>query len=182
MTKIEYSNQLDPDDIADLVWQGLLEWLNSQEPLNPDIKQFFIERAEDLRVKMQAIYLEIQRKNLTNVAADIDFERELKSHIRQNMPFMTANQLLNAAKVISDVNFEKLKRIEAQSAGFDIFDTVQNLVRSVSEIKVEKDIVKAVNEMPSDKRQMMLTTLMSIVKQLNKSDDITIIGEAANDK
>lgn len=185
MTKLESSTHEEElatsDDVANLVWDKLLEWLNNQDTLDPSVKHYFVERAEDLRTKMQAIYLEMQRKNLTAITEDVHFEGEMRRMLKQNYPYMTANQQMNALKVFADANEKKLKRLEAQLYGFDIFETVQKSVESVSEIKVKKELYNTVKQMSSDKRQKMLNVLTSVVAEL-QSNEPSLLGEAANDR
>jgi len=184
MTYIEDSTihtdeELSQDEVANLVWEKLLEWLNSQDTLDPSIKQYFIERSEDLRIKMQAIYVEMQRKSITAIASDVEFENEMRRMLKQNYPFMTTNQQMNALKTFAESNEKKLKRLEAQLYGFDIFETVQKTIQSVSEFKVQKEVYNSVKQMPSDKRQKMLGILTSIISDVEESENL--LGEASND-
>jgi hypothetical protein len=154
---------ISPEEVDGLVWSKLLEWLNGAGQLNPDIREAFVERLPELRLRMQAIFIEIQRKFLSQVAAEAEFEEHLRRDIRENIPYMTAKEKLEALKTLQATTEDRMKRLEAQLAGFDFFNTVQVSVQSMSDTKVAKSMTTAVTAMPPVRRQQLLAMLNDIV-------------------
>jgi hypothetical protein len=162
----DFIEPISAEEIDGLVWSNLLEWLNSNQALPPDIKELFVERSTELRLRFQALFIEIQRRFLNQVAAEAEFEEHLRRDIRENVPFMSSKEKLEALKTLQDTTENRMKRLEAQLAGFDFFNTVQVSVQAMSDTKVRKDLTASVKAMPTAKRQQLLAMLNDMVKNV----------------
>lgn len=168
--ELSESYVITPEEADEMVWEALLKWLNGQADLPPHIKEIFVERSSELRLRMQAIFVEIQRKFLSQVASDAEFEDHLRRTIREDIPYMSGKEKLEALKVMTDSTEDRLKRLEAQLAGFDFFKTIETGVQSLSEAKITKSMKTIVQGMPSDKRQQLLAMLNTMVKEINETE------------
>jgi hypothetical protein len=178
----DFIEPISAEEIDGLVWSNLLEWLNSNQSLPPDIKELFVERSTELRLRFQALFIEIQRRFLNQVAAEAEFEDYLRRDIRENVPYMNPKEKLEALKTLTDTTENRMKRLEAQLAGFDFFNTVQVSVQSMSDTKVRKDLTASVKAMPTAKRQQLLSMLNDMVKNVEPEPmeiDATIIDTPA---
>ena len=159
----DFIEPLSPEEVDGLVWTKLLEWLNGTTPLSAEIREAFVERIPELRLRMQAIFIEIQRRFLSQVAAESEFEEYLRRNIRADLPFMSSKEKLEALKTLQASTEDRMKRLEAQLAGFDFFNTIQVSVQSMSDTKVAKSMTTAVTAMPPVRRQQLLAMLNEIV-------------------
>ena len=155
-----------------MVWQKLLEWLNGQEPLPGYVRDYFVERSSELRLRMQAVFLEMQRRAVNMLASDIEFEEELRKEIRLNLPYMTARERTEALNTLNKTHEDRLKRLEAQMAGFDFFNTIEVSIQSLSDTKVTRDLANEVKALPSERRQHLMSMLNDIVKGMNKENEV----------
>jgi len=171
---IEYNHE----DIPEIIWEELLGWLNGQDALPVEVKDLFIERSHELRLKFQAVFIEIQRKVLHEVALDVDFQSEIRRSIRRSLPYLDAKEKNDALKTLQTTSEDHLKRLEAQMAGFDFFTTVEGAIQGLSDVTVSKSLKNAVKALPSDRRQKLLETISSIVEDINQ--EIEIIPEGVN--
>jgi hypothetical protein len=162
---------LTPEQAGERVWNELLAWTNGLiTVLPPDVKDLFVERSKELRLRMQAIFLEMQRRFILQAAADIEFEGELRRSIKMNLPYMSNKEKTDALTVLTSTSENRLKRLEAQLAGWDFFNTIEVSIQSLSEAHVPKALKEAVGGMPSEKRQQLLATLTDIVAEANKKE------------
>jgi len=158
---------LTPEQAGERVWNELLAWTDGLIPvLPPDVKDLFVERSKELRLRMQAIFLEMQRRFIMQAASDIEFEGELRRSIKMNLPYMSNKEKTDALNALTSTSENRLKRLEAQLAGWDFFNTIEVSIQSLSEANVPKALKEAVGSMPSEKRQQLLATLTDIVKQV----------------
>lgn len=173
----DFIEPMSPEEVDSLVWSKLLEWLNGSASLPPNVREAFVERIPELRLRMQAIFVEIQRKFLSQVAAEAEFEETLRRDIRENIPYMSSKEKTEALKALQSSTEDRMKRLEAQLAGFDFFNTIQVAVHSMSDTKVSKDVATSVHAMPTARRQALLATLQDIVKNVEEQqviEDATI--------
>ena len=168
------------EDVGDLVWEKLLEWLNGDEEITPQIREFFIDRSTELRLRFQAIFIEVQRRFLNQVAAETEFEDYLRRDIRQNLPYMNAKEKIEALKALTSTTDTRMTRLESQLAGFDFFNTIQVSVQSLTDTKVSKDLAASVKQIPSARRQHLLTMLNEIVKKIE--EPLQVVEEVLPDK
>lgn len=164
------------EEIDNLVWTKLLEWLNGEQDLSPEVRELFVERSVELRLRMQAIFLEIQRRFLAQVAGEAEFEDYLRRDIRDNVPFMSPKEKLEALKTLQASTEDRMKRLEAQLAGLDFFNTVQVSVQSLSDTKVSKNLASSVKAMPTAKRQQLLAMLNDMVKNAEEAPQAEIVN------
>lgn len=150
------------EELGELVWGALLDWMNGGR-ISPEARAQFIERSSELRLRMQAVMMEIQRRFLSQVANESEFEDVLRRSIREDLPYMTAKEKLEALKILQSSTEDRMKRLEAQLAGFDFFNTIQASIQSMSDTKVNKSLATAVTAMPTARRQQLLTMLNDIV-------------------
>lgn len=162
---------LTPEKAGERVWNELLAWTNGLIPfLPPDVKDLFVERSKELRLRMQAIFLEMQRKFILQAASDIEFEGEIRRDIKMGLPYMTYKEKVDALNALVSTSENRLKRLEAQLAGWDFFNTIEVSIQSLSEANVPKALKEAVGSMPSEKRQQLLATVTDIVREANKKE------------
>lgn len=156
------------EEVDGLVWSKLLEWLNGEPNLPQEVRELFIDRSTELRLRMQAIFIEIQRRFLATVAAETEFEDTLRRDIRANIPYMSAHEKVEALRTLSSTTESRMARLEAQLAGFDFFNTIQVSVQSLTDSKIAKDLTASVKQIPSAKRQHLLAMLNEIVKKIEE--------------
>lgn len=162
---------LTPEKAGERVWTELLAWTEGLIPvLPPDVKDLFVERSKELRLRMQAIFLEMQRRFIIQAASDIEFEGEIRRNIKMGLPYMSNKEKVDALNALVSTSENRLKRLEAQLAGWDFFNTIEVSIQSLSEANVPKALKEAVGSMPSEKRQQLLATLTDIVKEANKKE------------
>ena len=156
------------EDVGELVWQKLLEWLNGGEDITPEMRDFFIDRSHELRLRFQSAFIEIQRNFLNQVSAESYFEDTLRRSIREDLPFMTSKEKLEALKILQTSTDARMDRLESQMAGFDFFNTIQVSVQSMTDTKVSKDLATSVKQIPSARRQHLLVMLNEMVKKIEE--------------
>jgi acyl-CoA reductase-like NAD-dependent aldehyde dehydrogenase len=122
---------------------------------------------------MQAIVVEIQKKYITLIAEDAQFEEYMRSQIRENFPYMTSKERIEAMRAFSAIGEDRWKRLETQMAGFDFFTNVEQAIQTLSEAKVAKDIKEQVKALPAKNRARLVRLLDSIVEE-NKDDLVTV--------
>lgn len=164
------SKKIDSEDVPDIIWSNLLNWLTSSDALPKEIKGYFIEHAQDLRLKIQAIVLQIQVKSLHQVAMDVDFEEEVRRDIRNNLPFMSPSEKVEALRAINGTNKDKLDRIKEQVAGYDFMTTIQTSLQSLSDIKISSDLTEKVREIDAPKRRQILAVLNQIEQETKEKE------------
>lgn len=167
---ITESELLTPEEAGELVWRELLAWVNGTPSLPAHVKDLFVERSKELRLRMQAIFLEMQRRFILQAASDIEFESEIRNSIKTGLPYMSYKEKIDALNVLVSTGENRLKRLESQLAGWDFFNTIEVSIQSLSEANVPKAVKEAVNAMPSEKRQQLLATLTDIIKEASKKD------------
>jgi hypothetical protein len=160
---------ISPEEASSLIWDELLNWLNSSTPLPADVRDLFVERSSELRLRMQAVFMEIQRRYLTQIAGDIEHEEELRRDIRRALPYASFKEKTEALKLLNSETEARLKRLEQQMAGFDFFNTIEVSISTMSDIRVSKELANSVKAMPSDRRAQLLSMLTDMVK--NMSDE-----------
>jgi hypothetical protein len=165
--ELETLEPITPEETGNIIWSKLLEWLNGGKDISPEIRDLFVENSTELRLRMQAVYMEIQRKFLNQVAAEAEFEDYLRRDIRENIPYMSGKEKLEALKTLQSTTDMRMQRLEAQLAGFDFFNTIQVSVQSMSDTKVHKDLAASVKSIPSARRQQLLAVLTDMVKTLD---------------
>lgn len=164
----DYLETVSAEETGNYIWTKLLEWLNGTSDITPEVRDLFVEKSTELRLRMQAVFIEIQRKFLNQVAAEAEFEDHLRRDIRENLPFMSSKEKLEALKTLNSSTDVRMQRLESQLAGFDFFNTIQVSVQSMSDTKVSKDLAASVKQIPSARRQALLVTLNTMLKQLEE--------------
>ncbi len=157
----------------------LLAWLRENNPLSPVAKESFVDNNRELRLKMQAIVVEIQKKYISLIAEDVQFEEFMRADIRERFPYMTNKERIEASRALHAVAEDRWKRLETQMAGFDFFTNVEQAIQTLSEAKVSKDIKEQVKALPAKNRAKLVRLLDSIVED-NKDileDKVTIVKE-----
>lgn len=164
------SKKIDNEDIPDIIWSNLLNWLTSSDALPKEVKNHFIEHAQDLRLKIQAIVLQMQVKSLHQVAMDVDFEEEVRRDIRNNLPFMSPSEKVEALRAINGTNKDKLDRIKEQVGGLDYAQTITTSIQTLSDIKISSELIDQIKQIEVPRRRQLLATLTSIVDEVSKED------------
>lgn len=162
-----------PEHITVGMLDTLLAWLRENNALSPVAKEAFVDNNRELRLKMQAIVVEIQKKYITLIAEDAQFEEYMRSQIRENFPYMTSKERIEAMRAFSAIGEDRWKRLETQMAGFDFFTNVEQAIQTLSEAKVAKDIKEQVKALPAKNRARLVRLLDSIVEE-NKDDLVTV--------
>ena len=180
---IETTNKIiSPDEASSLIWEELLTWLNSNRPLPADVRDLFVERSGELRLRMQSVFMEIQRRYLTQIAGDIEFEEELRRDIRRSLPYLSFKEKAEALKALNFDTESRLKRLEQQMAGFDFFNTIEVSIQSMSDIRVSKELSNSVKAMPSDRRAQLLTMLTDMVRNMSEEDKQKLLTSKETDE
>lgn len=181
---IETTNKLiGPDEASSLIWGELLNWLNGSDPLPADVRDLFVERSSELRLRMQSVFMEIQRRYLTQIAGDVEFEEELRRELRRSLPYLSPREKTDVLKTLNFDTEARLKRIEQQMAGFDFFNTIEVSVSTMSDIRVSKELSDSVKAMPSDRRAQLLTMLTDMVKNMSEEDKRKLLlAEGVNEQ
>jgi len=180
---IETTNKIiSPDEASSLIWEELLTWLNSSRPLPADVRDLFVERSGELRLRMQSVFMEIQRRYLTQIAGDIEFEEELRRDIRRSLPYLSFKEKAEALKALNFDTESRLKRLEQQMAGFDFFNTIEVSIQSMSDIRVSKELSNSVKAMPSDRRAQLLTMLTDMVRNMSEEDKQKLLTSKGTDE
>ena len=160
--KIEEANQA--------LWEGLLDWLTSDDAISPEIRELFLERAKDLRLKMQTVFIEIQKKFLNEMILDAELEGSMRRQLRREYPYMSALDKKNTLQVLQATLEARILRLEAQLAGFDFFNNIETAITTLDTTKISVEISDNVRALPSNRRQALLTVLTNIVTEINKDD------------
>jgi hypothetical protein len=168
--QISESEVLTPEEAGEMVWHELLAWVNGSSSLSAHVKELFVERSKELRLRMQAVFLEMQRKFILQAASDIEFEGEIRRSIKAGLPYMSYKEKTDALNVLVSTGENRFKRLESQLAGWDFFNTIEVSMQSLSEANIPRVIKAAVGAMPSEKRQQLLATLTDIVKEADKKE------------
>jgi hypothetical protein len=157
------------EEVGELIWSKLIEWLNGEnKAITPEIREFFIDHSIELRLRMQAVFIEVQRRFLNQVAAEAEFEDHLRRDIRSDLPYMSSKEKLEALKTLQSTTDVRMSRLESQLAGFDFFNTIQVSVQSMTDTKVSKDLAASVKRIPSARRQNLLAMLNEMVKKIEE--------------
>ena len=167
-TETDITEPITAEETGNYIWTKLLEWLNGGDDITPEVRELFVEKSTELRLRMQAVFMELQRQFLNQVAAESAFEDHLRRDIRANLPYMSAKEKLDALKILQASTDVRMQRLESQLAGFDFFNTIQVSVQSMTDTKVSKDLAQSVKQIPSARRQALLVTLNSMLKQLEE--------------
>lgn len=166
------------DSAAELLWDGVLDWVSNAEDLNPAVKDELLRNLDNLRLKINTILVEIQRRELQEVALDVQFEGEIRRDIRKNFLYMTPIERVQTLKALKAVNEETLMRLERQMAGFDLFANTEQAIQTLSETKLPDNVVEAVAAMPPPRRRNLLTVINQIKAAAEKEEEKNAVGQA----
>lgn len=157
---------IEPEVLDQELWASLLEWINSNEELPPQMKTEFIKKVSLLRIKAQSLFVEIQKRILTEVALDIEFESEFRREMRRNLPYMTALERTATLRTLADTNEDRLARLERQMAGFDLFSNIEFAVQTMSDTQVPFSISEKVKQLTPVKRRNILNIINEMKSQI----------------
>ena len=185
MNTVDNTTNIDKDDVAELVYEKLLEWLDSDATLPPEARESLIFRLKDIRLKIQAIVLEIHRRKIQNLAVDVDLEAVIRRDIRTHLPYLEPKDKVAALKALIDTNAESLAEIKEQIAGFDFPEVVQQHIENLSDTDVAKGVIKQVKALPEDRRQRIMDELKSMIKESESEpkliEGMVVDGTAINE-
>lgn len=173
-------NTIDKDDVADIIQEKLLEWLDSDATLPPEARDALIFRLKDVRIKIQAIVLEIHRKKLQSLAIDVDFEDTIRRDIRTHLPYLEPKDKITALKALVDTNHASLMELKEQVAGFDFPEVIAQHIENLSDTDVAKGVIKQVKALPEDRRQKIMDEMKKIV--LNDPIEGVVIDGTSDNK
>lgn len=154
-----------PEDAGDVIWRALVDWVDDS-PLPEDIRKEFADRAKFLRLRMQALVLEIQKRAVLNVAVDMDAEADLRLQMRNSIPYMTPLERVQTLRSLADTRNKYIEEISLQVAGWDMFDAIEFSMETMSDIRASGVIVGKLKKMEPEKRQKILDTLMTLKREL----------------
>ena len=157
------------EDLDEQIWSSILSWLNNQTDLPEFIRDLIAKRAEQLRLKIQVLVMELQRKHINDIALDVQFESELKREMRKSFPFLNPKEQADLLTVISSTNESRLKRLESQLGGFDLFSNIEFAVQTLSQ-PIPSTLQKQVKKMSPVKRQQLLSIIEELKSNIKKVD------------
>lgn len=164
-----------PQENSEIVlWDGVMDWVSNAEDLNPLVKDELLRRLADFKLKVNTIVVELQRRQLEEVALDVQFESDIRREIRKNFIYMTPTERAQTLKTLKATNEETLMRLERQMAGFDLFANTEQAIQTLSDTKLPENIVETVQAMAPARRRNLLTVINQIKAAAEKE-------EAAND-
>ena len=162
------ANPVLPDrPLGDIAWEGLLDWLDSDEQLDPAVRAAFIARAKELRTRMQGVFVEIQRRILRYAAYDVAFEEEFRREMRENLPFMDASERALTLRALHDTTEDSLKRLVEQLAGLDLFNSVEMSFQTLTDTKSTPALIDFAQKLPANRRQVLLNMLQTLQKAIH---------------
>jgi len=176
------------EEFDTLIWQNIISWLNSQSDLPESVRNIIAKRAEQLRLKMQVLFMELQRKHIHDLAMDVEFEAELRRELRKSYPFLDAREKAETLKTLISTNEDRLKRLENQLQGFDLFSNVAYAIQTMSN-PVPTALSDKVKQLSPLKRQQLLQVIdeikskveQNVYTDLNDVEDVQIIAEPIKD-
>lgn len=154
------------DEMDGKIRQALLEWVDSDEKLDPVVKEAIVQRADQLRLKFQTIFVEYQKHVMKELLFDVEAESELRREMRLEIPYMTATEKANALKAMTSTQEDKLERLERQMAGWDLFSNTQFSLQSSSESRVPLAYVEKVKDLTPAKRRQLLNIIEDIKEEV----------------
>jgi hypothetical protein len=155
------------EEMDDQIWNSILGWLNSQSDLSEEVRDLIAKRADQLRLKIQVIFMEMQKRHVTDIALDVQFESELRRDIRNSFPFLNSKEKAEILKVITSTNEDRIKRLENQVQGFDLFANIEYAIQTLSQ-PIPSALSERVKKLTPLKRQQLLTVLDDFSQQLKK--------------
>lgn len=162
-----------PEELDSRIRETLLEWADSDNTIDPVAKEAIIARMGQLRLKLQTMFLEVQKRMMIDLMIDSEFEGEIRRQMRLDIPFMDATERANTLKALISTYDTKLERLERQMAGFDLFSNVEFALRSLSEVRVPTDLAAKVKELTPAKRRNLLNIIEDLKIEIAKVEDPT---------
>lgn len=160
-----------PEELNTRIREAVLEWVDSEGSLDPVAKEALVARTGQLRLKMQTLFLEVQKRFMIDLMIDSEFEGEIRRQMRLDIPYMDATERANTLKALVSTYDTRLERLERQMAGFDLFSNVQFALQSLSEIKVPTDLAAKVKELTPAKRRNLLNIIDDIKSEIKKVEE-----------
>lgn len=160
-----------PEESADAVlWEGVIGWISDAENLNPLVRDELLRRLENFKLKVNTIVVEIQRRQLEEIALDVQFESDMKREIRKSFLYMTPTERAQTLKLLKSTNEETLMRLERQMAGFDLFANTEQAIQALSYTKLPDNIVETVQAMAPARRRNLLTVINQLKAAAEKEE------------
>jgi hypothetical protein len=168
--------EFSPEEMDERIQSVLYEWVDSDHKLDPVVKEALIGRTSQLRLKIQTVFAEVQKKIVKELLIDVEFEAELRREMRLNLPYMSALERINTLKALEGTYRDRLERLERQMAGFDLFSNIEFALQALTEMKVPLDLAEKVKELTPAKRRNLLNIIDDLkieIEQAEKSKDVS---------
>lgn len=159
-----------PKDVETELLESTLSWINESKGLDPLIKDELLKRLEQYKLKMSAAVLELQRKYVNEMIADVEWEGEARRALRRNFFFLEPSEQVSLFKMLSNVSDERLTRLERQLAGFDIPSNVEFSIQTLSETKLPETVTEKVKELSPARRRNLQNVMNQMLKSIEEKE------------
>ena len=169
-----------PNENAEaILWDGILDWVANAEDLSPLVRDELLRRLDNFKLKVNTIVLEIQRRQLEEIALDVQFEGDIKREMRKSFLYMNPTERAQTLKLLKSTNEETLMRFERQMAGFDLFANTEQAIQTLSYTKLPENIVETVQAMAPARRRNLLTVINQL-KAAAEKEEAELAEQEAN--
>lgn len=171
-------DKLTSEEMDQRISSTLFEWLDSGDRLDPVVREELVARSAQLRLKIQTIFLEIQKKIIKELYIDVEAETELRREMRLSIPYMDPGERAITLKAMVSSYDSRLERLERQLAGWDLMSNVEFALQSLSETRVPTTLTDKVRELTPAKRRNLLNIIDDLkleIENTEKKQDVTDI-------
>lgn len=159
-----------PKEVETELLESTLSWINENRELNPLIKDELLRRLEQYKLKMSAVILEVQRKYVNEVLADVEWEIEARRALRRNFFFLEPAEQIQMFRMLSTVDEDRMIRLERQLAGFDLPSNVEFSIQSLTETKLPETITEKVKELSPARRRNLQNVMNQMLKSIEEKE------------
>src|SRR5206468_3733981 len=109
-------------------------------------RQLFVSHASELRLRMQALLIEKQRRHMADMLVDAQMEGTLRASLRRSWPYMDAFERTTALKALVNTSEQHRVPLETQLGGMDLFSSVEYDVLTMSDAKPLPEVTDKIKE------------------------------------